>query len=59
MPRPDNDQTGKRKLNFVGKKTYAISLPLEVVKILKWEKGDLLFVRRVGKKVIIEKPKKD
>ncbi|MCX6728122.1 MAG: AbrB/MazE/SpoVT family DNA-binding domain-containing protein [Candidatus Saccharibacteria bacterium] len=54
MARPENDQTGKRKLNMVGGKTYAVSLPVEIVKQLKWVKGQNLIVRRQGAKIIIE-----
>ena len=54
MPRYETDQTGVRKLNLVGGKTYAVSLPIEVIRILKWRKGDSLVVRRQGDKVIIE-----
>lgn len=55
MARPDNDQTGIRKLNMVGKKSYAVSLPVVVVKQLGWEKGTTLMVRRQGNKLVIEK----
>ena len=55
MARPENNRTGLRKLNFVGNKTYAVSLPIDVVRILRWQKGDELQVRRQGSKVIIEK----
>lgn len=55
MARPDNDNTGVRKLNMVGKKTYAVSLPIETVNQLDWKKGTRLMVRRHGNKLIIEK----
>lgn len=57
MARPDNDQTGIRKLNMVGAKSFAVSLPIDIVKQLAWHKGDTLSVRRVGSKIIIEKIK--
>ncbi len=59
MARPENDQTGVRKLNFVGSTSYAVSLPIDMVKLLRWQKGDVLHVRRQGNKIIIEKPSED
>lgn len=55
MARPDNDQTSLRKLSLVGKKTYAVSLPVDIVKQLGWKKGDVLIVRRAGKHVSVER----
>ena len=55
MARPENNQTGIRKLNFVGGKTFAVSLPIDIIRILKWQKGDVLEVRRQVNKLIIEK----
>ena len=55
MARPDNDKTGLRKLNLVGSKSYAVSLPIDVIRVLGWKKGDNLQVRRQGDKLIIEK----
>lgn len=55
MARPENDQTGIRKLGMVGKKTFAVSLPVELISRLDWRKGDDIIVRRIGKKIIIER----
>lgn len=55
MARPQNDETSLRKLNFVGKKTYAVSLPIDLIKQLGWARGDDLMVRRRGSTVLIEK----
>lgn len=55
VARPDNDNTGIRKLNMVGKKTYAVSLPIETITQLGWKKGTSLMVRRHGNKITIEK----
>lgn len=55
MARPEQDQTGIRTLNMVGSKTYAVSLPIDVVKVLGWQKGTKLIVRRQGDKLLIEK----
>lgn len=59
MARPQNDETSLRKLNFVGKKTYAVSLPIDLIKQLNWVKGDDLMVRRHGKTILIEKVTKE
>jgi len=40
---------------MVGKKSYAVSLPVDIVRILSWQKGDKLSVRRQGDNVLIEK----
>ena len=55
MPRLQNDETSIRKLSMVGKKTYAVSLPVELVRQIRWSKGDSLIVRRQGNKLVIEK----
>ncbi len=55
MARPENHQTSIRKLNLVGGKSYAVSLPIEVAKQLKWEKGDTLIVRRQSDQIVIQK----
>lgn len=55
MARPENDQTGIRKLNLVGGKSYAVSLPIEIIRMIGWQKGDHLQVRRRGSEVVIEK----
>lgn len=55
MARPENHQTSLRKLSMVGKKTYAVSLPIEAVNQLEWKKGDTLLVRRQGEQIVIQK----
>ena len=55
MARPENDQTSKRRLNLVGGKTFAVSIPIDIIRQLKLKKGDVLVVRRVGSKILIEK----
>jgi bifunctional DNA-binding transcriptional regulator/antitoxin component of YhaV-PrlF toxin-antitoxin module len=39
----------------VGGKTFAVSLPVEVVKQLGWIKGDKLIVRRQSSSIVIQK----
>jgi antitoxin component of MazEF toxin-antitoxin module len=55
MARPENDQTGIRKLSLVGAKSYAVSIPIEVIRQIGWAKGDSLVVRRVGKNLVINR----
>lgn len=40
---------------MVGKRTYAVSVPLETINELNWKKGDVLIVRRKGQLLVIEK----
>lgn len=44
---------------MVGKKSYAVSLPVEIVRQLGWQKGDQLSTRRHGQSVVIEKINKE
>lgn len=57
MARPDNDQTSYRKLSMVGMKSFAVSMPIDIIKQLSWKKGDSLTVRRHANKIVIEKVK--
>jgi hypothetical protein len=53
MARPDNDNTGIRKLSLAGSKSYTVSIPIEIIRQLKWQKGQTLVVRRIAKNVVI------
>ena len=55
MARPENDQTSRRRLSMVGNKTFAVSIPIDIIRQLKLLKGDELMVRRIGNKIVIEK----
>lgn len=55
MARPENDNTSIRVLSMVGKKSFAVSLPIEIIRVLGWTKGAKLLVRRQGDKVVIER----
>lgn len=55
MARQENHQTSIRTLSVVGSKSYAVSLPIEVIKQLGWQKGDTLIVRRRATTIVIEK----
>ena len=55
MPRPESHKTGQRTLSMVGKRTYAVTIPIDEVRNLGWEKGDALVVRRYRDQLIIER----
>ena len=55
VPRPENHSKNNRKLSLVGGKSFAVTLPIEMITTLGWVKGQHLVVRRDGKKVVIEK----
>jgi antitoxin component of MazEF toxin-antitoxin module len=57
MARQNNDQTSVRKLNMVGAKSFAVSIPITLIRQLQWQKGDALVVRRHGAVLLIEKQK--
>lgn len=40
---------------MVGGKSFAVSLPVDVIKQLGWVKGTRLMVRRQGNKIVVEK----
>ncbi len=40
---------------MVGKKSYAITLPVAEVQRLGWKKGDAMVVRRLKDSIVIEK----
>ena len=48
-----------RKLTKVGKLSMAVTLPIEIVRELKWRERQKLVVKKVGKKVIITDWKKN
>lgn len=43
-----------RKLTKVGKKSIAVTIPIEFVRGLKWREKQKVVVKRSGKKIIIE-----
>lgn len=40
---------------MVGKKSFAVSLPIEIIRVLGWTKGEKLLVRRQSEKIVIER----
>lgn len=55
MARPEAHRTGRRTLNMVGGKTYAVTIPIEEIRNLGWEKGDRLIVRRFKDHLVVER----
>jgi antitoxin component of MazEF toxin-antitoxin module len=47
-----------RNLTRVGKTSLAVTIPVEIVKDLKWKERQKVVVRQSGKKIIIEDWKK-
>ncbi len=43
-----------RKLTRVGRKSLSITIPIEMVKELKWRERQKVVVKKSGKKLIIE-----
>lgn len=54
MARLDAEQNSTRRLSLVGGKTYTVTIPVDVIRLLKWQKGDKIYVRRQGKILILE-----
>ncbi|MDP3882747.1 MAG: hypothetical protein Q8Q48_01690 [Candidatus Staskawiczbacteria bacterium] len=47
-----------RKLTRVGRASLAVTIPIEMVKDLKWKERQKVVVKKSGKKIIIEDWKK-
>ncbi len=47
-----------RKLTKVGKKSIAVTIPIEIVRALKWREKQKVVVRKRGGRVIIDDWKK-
>ena len=45
---------GVRKLTLTGKTTYYVTIPQEMIRLLKWKKGEKKVVRQEGKRIVIE-----
>ena len=55
MARLEAHRTGRRTLNMVGGKSYAVTIPIEEIRNLGWEKGDQLIVRRFKDHLVVER----
>ena len=43
-----------RKLTLAGKGSYYVTIPLSMIRSLKWKKGEKKTIRQEGKRIIIE-----
>jgi len=55
--RPQNE-SGIRKLTKLGKKSLAVTIPIEIIREFGWKERQKLVVKKSGKKIIIEDWKK-
>ena len=54
MPTQKRENENIRKLTKVGGHTIAVSIPIEIIRKLKWRERQKVVVRLRGKKLIIE-----
>ncbi len=47
-----------RKITRVGRASFCVTIPVEIIKRLKWKERQKVIVNKVGKKIIIEDWKK-
>ena len=57
VARQERHNSARRTLSMVASRAYAVTLPIEEVRRLGWDKGDTLIVRRLKQQIIIEKEK--
>lgn len=48
------DEQQIRKLTKNGSGTYSVSVPIELVRELRWQVGQQVVVKRHGKRIVIE-----
>lgn len=58
MARSKKEEREIRKLTKVGKKTIAVTIPIEIVRELKWKEKQKVTVKRVRGGVLIKDWKK-
>ncbi|MEK7173647.1 MAG: AbrB/MazE/SpoVT family DNA-binding domain-containing protein [Patescibacteria group bacterium] len=54
MPRRAFGERNQRVVFRFAKKSFAITLPIEIVRDLNWREGQRIHIRRAGKRIIIE-----
>lgn len=54
MARRKLEDRGTRKLSKRTNGSYQVTLPVEIVRELKWKSGQKLVLRKSGNKIIIE-----
>ena len=50
-------KTGEQQIRNLTKNstgTYQISVPIELIRLLRWQRGQQVVVKKVGKKLVIE-----
>jgi len=58
MARQKLEERNIRKLTKIGRQSIAVTLPIEIVRELKWRERQKVVVKKSGKKLIIEDWKK-
>ena len=58
MANLDTDNRNIRKITKVGGKSYAVTLPIEIIRELDWKERQKVVVKRQGSKIIITDWKK-
>ena len=58
MSRRKLRERNTRKLSRMGTSSLGLTLPVEIVRKLRWRRKQKVVVRRVGKRIIIEDWKK-
>jgi antitoxin component of MazEF toxin-antitoxin module len=58
MPRQKTNSTNVRKITKVGKQSLAVTIPIELVRELKWKERQKVVVLKKGKSLIIKDWKK-
>lgn len=58
MPDKKSSETNIRKLTRIGKQSIGLTLPIEIVRQLKWKERQKVVVKKEGSKVIIKDWKK-
>ena len=58
MPNKKTNETGIRKLTRIGRGSVGLTLPIELVRELKWKERQKVVVKKSGSKIIIEDWKK-
>lgn len=54
MPTRKREDDNIRKLTKVGRQSMAVTLPIEMVRKLKWREKQKVIVKKSGKKLIFE-----
>lgn len=58
MPTRKREDENIRNLTKVGRHSIAVTIPIEIVRELKWRERQKVVVKKIGKKIIISDWKK-